>query len=78
MQPNSNHPNTPNHPPQQRPPITQNHRPPSRQLLLGLPSGERLTTAYQPLAHPTAGNREGGRRESGRDENEEWLIEDVM
>lgn len=38
--------------------------PPPRQLLFRLPSGERLTTAYQPLAHHTAGTeRERGRGE---------------
>ncbi|KAI3360572.1 hypothetical protein L3Q82_002440 [Scortum barcoo] len=57
---------------------------PPRQLLLRvrLPSGERLTTAYQPLAHHTAGTvaqreREVERereRERERDEREEELM----
>lgn len=43
---------------------------PPRQLLLRLPSGERLTTAYQPLAHHTAGTvaqRKRGRRRVGKE-----------
>lgn len=51
---------------------THRARPP-RQLLLRLPSGEKLTTAYQPLAHHTAGTvaqkrGRGGRGGSGEKE----------
>lgn len=52
--------------------------PPPRQLLLRLPSGERLTTAYQPLAHHTAGTvaqREWGEARD-RDEREEELMKE--
>ncbi len=78
MQQNCNHPSAPHIPPRQ--PLLSPSPPtllPSRQLLLRLPSGERLTTAYQPLAHHTAGTVKKERaRERETDEIEEEKVKE--
>ncbi|CAB1456660.1 unnamed protein product [Pleuronectes platessa] len=48
------------------------------QLLRGLPSGERLTTAYQPLAHHTAGTVAPGGSKRGQGDGGEREEEERM
>lgn len=51
---------------------------PPRQLLFRLPSGGRLTAAYQPLAHHTAGTEKEGETEREREKREKGERESAI